>query len=101
MYGKLSEAIGILITNHGDVRNRVWVASPQIFMVQADGLPATLRDDITWIHEKMTRFPVDEFRKTRIEATYRRTRNITAGKIAARLWKRYHEMQSEIENRNR
>jgi hypothetical protein len=99
MYGKLSEAIGILITNHGDVRNRVWVAAPTIFSVQAGGLPASLHKDILWIHSQMTRYPANEVHKTPLQATYRRTRNVTAGKIAARLRKLYHEMQSELESR--
>lgn len=101
MYGKLSEAIGILITNHGDARNRVWVAAPKILMVQAGGLPASLREDIRWIHAKMTRYPANSIYKTPLSATYHRTRNVTAGRIAARLWKLYHEMQSELESRSR
>lgn len=101
MYGKLSEAIEILITNHGDARNRVWVAGPKIFMVQAGGLPVTLHEDIRWIHAQMTRYPANSVHKTPFLATYHRTRNITAGKIAARLWKLYHEMQSELESRSR
>lgn len=55
MFGKLSKAIGVLITNHGDVRNRVWVAAKYIFMVQPEGLPESLRADIEWIHHTMTR----------------------------------------------
>ena len=99
MYGKLSEAIGILITNHGEVKNRVWLASPQIFSVQASGVPESLHSDIQWIQAQMTRFPADDIYQTALRATYQRTRNVTAGRIATRLWKLYHKMQSELENR--
>jgi hypothetical protein len=101
MYGKLSEAIEILITNHGDARNRVWVAAPKIFMVQAGGVPASLHEDIRWIHAKMTRYPANAVYKTALRATYQRTRNVTASRIAARVWKLYHAMQSELEGRSR
>jgi len=101
MFGKLNKAVEILITNHGDVRNRVWVAAPHIFMVQAEGLPESLRSDIRWIHQRMTRYPANELHRSALEATYHRTRNITAGKIAARVWTLYHLMSSEIEGRKR
>lgn len=96
MFGKLSKAIEILITNHGDVRNRVWFAAPYIFMVQPDGLPDVLREDVEWIHKAMTRYPPNELYRSELEATYHRTRNVTAGKIASRIWMLYHLMETEI-----
>ena len=99
MYGKLSKAVEILVTNHGNIRNRVWVAAPMLSMVQAEGLPAALHADITWIHEMMTRYPPDNLHASALQATYYRTRSITAGKIAQRIWALYHLMQSELEAR--
>lgn len=100
MYGKLSKAVEILITNNGDVRNRVWVAEEYLSMVQADGLPESCRADIEWIHHMLTRYPAEPPYRSALEATYRRTRNATAHKIAKRVWKLYHLMESEIEDRN-
>ena len=99
MYGKLCKAIEILITNRHDVRNRVWVAANELSLIQADGLPPSLRADITWIHEMMNRYPADALRKSSLDATYHRTRNSTAEKIARRIWTLFHLMQSELEAR--
>lgn len=99
MFGKLAKAVEILITNHHDARNRVWVAAPYLFMVQPGGLPESCREDAEWIHNMLTRYPAGGGYKTALDATYRRTRNITAGKIATRVWKLYHIMESEIDAR--
>lgn len=99
MFGKLSKAVEILITNPGDARKRVWAASDYIFMVQPEGLPESLRSNIKWIHAKMTRYPADEWYPSALYATYHRTRNSTAGKIATQVWDLYHLMSSEIEAR--
>ena len=99
MYGKLSKAVEILATNHGDVKNRVWVAAPELSMVQAAGLPESLHDDINWIHAMMNRYPADHIYKSTLQATYHRTRNVTAERIARRVWTLFHLMQTEIEAR--
>lgn len=99
MYGKLSKAIETLITNHHEIRNRLWIAAPEIFMVQAGGLPASLHGDVNWIHAMMTRYPATDVHRTALKATYHRTRNITAEKIARRVWKLYHLMQAELDSR--
>jgi hypothetical protein len=99
MYGKLAQAVEILITNPYDVRNRVWVAAEYLSLVQAAGLPESCREDIEWIHHMLTRYPATSHYKSCLDATYHRTRNVTAGKIAARVWRLYHLMQTEIEAR--
>ena len=99
MYGKLSKAVEILVTNTGDVRNRVWVAAPYIGMVQPGGLPESCLEDLEWIHHMLTRYPHEPPYKSTLDATYHRTRNVTAHKIAMRIWKLYHIMQSEVESR--
>lgn len=99
MYGKLSKAVEVLVTNNYDVRNRVWIASEYLFMVQPEGLPKSCRADIEWIHYMLTRYPADLHYKSDLEATYYRSRNSTAHKIAVRVWTLYHLMQSEIEAR--
>jgi len=101
MYGKLSEAVTILVTNPNDVRERVWVAAKYLSAVQAAGLPESYREDIEWIHKMLTRYPAEREGESALDATYRRTRKQTAGRIAERIWKLYHLMQSEIETRQR
>ena len=99
MFGKLSKAVEVLVTNHGDIRNRVWVAAEYIFLVQPEGLPEHLRPDVEWIHKRLTKYPPNAVHKSALAATYQRTRSVTAGKIAARVWTLYHLMQSEIASR--
>jgi len=99
MFGKVSEAVGVLIKNQSDVRDRVWVASRFLFAVQPGGLPPSCRKDIEWIHQMLTRHPAEPPYRSRVQATYRRTRNVTASKIAARVWKLYHLMDNELRAR--
>jgi hypothetical protein len=99
MFGKVAQAVGVLITNHNDVRERVWVASRFLFQVQPGGLPASCREDVEWIHHILTRYPADSLYKNRLDATYYRTRKVTASKIAERVWKLYHVMESELRTR--
>ena len=100
MFGKVSQAVGVLITNHNDVRERVWVASKYLFAVQSSGLPASLREDVEWIHHMLTRHSAEPPYRSRVQATYHRTRNVTASKIAARVWSLYHLMDTELRARH-
>jgi len=99
MFGKVSEAVGVLVTNQNDVRERVWVASTYLFAVQPGGLPTSCRKDVEWIHHMLTRYPAEPPYRSRVRATYHRTRNVTASKIAARVWKLYHLMDTELRAR--
>lgn len=99
MYGKLSKAVEILATNNHDVRNRVWVAEEYLSAIQEEGLPDSCKEDIRWIHKMLTRYPPTYPNESTLDATYRRTRNRTAHKIAVRILKLYHIMQSEVEAR--
>jgi hypothetical protein len=101
MYGKLSEAVTVLVTNHHDVRERVWVAAKYLSAAQAAGVPESCREDIEWIHKMLTRYPAECKGESALDATYRRTGKRTAAKIAERIWKLYRPMQSEIETRQR
>ena len=100
-FGKVSQAVEVLITNMHDARERVRVASDYLFAVDPHGLPATCREDMQWIHRMLMRYPAEPPYRSRVEATYHRTRNVTAAKIAARVWKLYHLMNSELETRGR
>lgn len=99
MFGKISKAVEILVTNNHDVKNRVWVAAPYLQMVQSGGLPDSCHEDIEWIHKMLVRYPHEPPYKSALDATYHRTRNSTAHKIAVRIWKLYHIMQTEVEKR--
>ena len=101
MYGKLSEAVNVLVTNHYDVRERVWVAAKYLFAVQPAGLPESCREDIEWIHKMLTRYPAERKGESSLKVTYRRTKKPTAGKIAERIWRLYHLMRAEVETRQR
>lgn len=99
MFGKVSEAITLLVTHPGNIRKRVWDASNYIFMVQPESLPESLRADVIWIHQQMTRHPPQYSDESALKSTFRKTRNITAQKIAARILLLYTLMRSEIEAR--
>jgi hypothetical protein len=100
MFGKVSQAVGVLITNHNEVKERVWLASKHLSAVQAGGLPKSCREDVEWIHHMLTRYPAEPPYRSRMQATYHRTRNVTAAKIAARIWTLYHVMDTELRRRN-
>jgi hypothetical protein len=89
----------VLVTNEDDVRGRVWAASDYIFAVHPDELPPSLRKDVEWIHHMLMRYPAEPPYRSCVEATYHRTRNVTASKIAARVWKLYHSLNSELDAR--
>ena len=98
-YGKVAKAVDILVTNHNDVRERMWVASDYLFMLHPDMVPPTCRDDVVWIQNMLTRYPASGSHKSAVAATYHRTRNVTAGKIARRVWNLFHQFQTELEMR--
>jgi hypothetical protein len=99
-FGKVAEAVGVLVTNHNDVRERVWVASKYLFMLHPDMVPPSCRDDVVWIQKMLTRHPASGYDKSAVEATYRRTRNVTAGKIAQRVWTLFHQFQTALDARS-
>jgi hypothetical protein len=99
-YGKVAQAVGVLVTNHNDVRERVWVASKYIFQLHPDMVPPSCNHDVAWIQKMLTRYPPSGHDKSAVEATYRRTRNVTAGKIAQRLWILFHQFQTELKVRS-
>jgi hypothetical protein len=90
LFGKLSQAVGILVSNTGDARNRVWVAAPYLMQIPPGAVPPDCREDLKWIQHMLTRFPPGTYDDSALSATYRRTRNRTAGKIAQRVWHTYH-----------
>lgn len=98
-FGKVSQAVEVLITNPHDARERLRVASEYLFAVDPRGLPASCCKDMQWIHDKLMRYPAEPSYPSRMEATYRRTRNATAAKIAARVWNLYHSLSSELDAR--
>jgi hypothetical protein len=89
LFGKLSQAVGVLVSNPGDVRNRVWVASTYLMQISPEAVPLECREDIEWIQHMLTRYSPGPLDDSAIRATYRRTRNKTASKIAERVWRAY------------
>jgi hypothetical protein len=99
MFGKVSKAVGVLVADPGDVRDRVWASAKYLFAVDPNGLPASCKKDAQWIHQMLTRRPAEPPYFSSVRATYRRTRNVTASRIAARVWKLYHLMDTELRAR--
>lgn len=89
-FGKLSSAVGVLVGHPGDARKRIWAASRYLLQISPDLIPLECRKDIVWIHRMLTRYPKGEYDDSDLQATYRRTRNVTACKIAERVWYAYH-----------
>ena len=100
MFGKVSTAVGLMLRHPGDVRARVWAAATYLSQVQPGGLPESCREDIEWIHHMLTRHPKEPPYKSALQATYYRTRSVTASKIASRVWTLYHLMETELRRRS-
>lgn len=98
-FGRVSRAVEVLVTNQQDARGRVWVASEHLFAVDPRGLPTSCREDMQWIHDMLMRYPAEPPYLSSVEATYRRTKNVTAARIAARVWNLYYLMNSELKAR--
>lgn len=98
MFGKLSQAVGILVTNQHDVRERVWAAAKHLSALHPDAFPKSCRKDVEWILHMLTRYPAEWPYKSAAKATYQRTPKSTASKIAERVWTLYHLTQTELEN---
>jgi hypothetical protein len=62
-------------------------------------VPVNCKEDVIWILKMLTRYPAGDYDKSDADATYRRTRNSTACKIAARVWHLYHVFGSELDDR--
>lgn len=100
-FGKVSQAVEVLITNPHDARERLRVASDYLFAVDSRGLPASCRKDMEWIYHMLTRYPAEPGYPSSVEATFHHIRKVAAAKIAARVWRLYHLMEEELETRER
>lgn len=100
LFGKLSEAVGVLATDGGDARNRVWAAAKYLMQISPQEVPPACQDDIAWIHRMLTRHPASAYDKCTLAATYRRTRVSTACTIAERVWHVYHVYDSVLHPRH-
>lgn len=69
-------------------------------MVSPNMVPPSCVEDVKWIHKMLTRYPASPPYKSADEATYHRTRSVSAGRIAARVWKVFHEFQTALETRD-
>ena len=96
-FGKLSQAVGVLVTHPCDARHRVWGASEYILTMSPETVPESCREDVAWIQHMLTRRCSESPRESDLQATFRRTRNVTACKIAQRIWTLYHLMQTEVD----
>ena len=89
LFGKLSSAVGVLVTGESDARNRVFSAAKYLLQIPPDAVPPECQEDMRWIRHMLTRHEPGPYDDSALAATLRRTRNSTASKIAGRVWHVY------------
>ncbi|WP_152597826.1 hypothetical protein [Novilysobacter arseniciresistens] len=99
LFGKLSSAVGVLVAGESDARNRVFVASKYLLQIPPDAVPPECQEDLRWIRHMLTRHEPGPYDDSAVAATFRRTRNTTASKIASRVWHVYAVYGSVLEER--
>lgn len=95
-FGKLAQAVAVLVTGEGKVRERVWAATEYLNALHPEMVPPSCRKDLDWIQKALTKYPADKRYKSAMEATYHRTRNATAAKIAKSIWRMYNQFRFEL-----
>lgn len=95
-FGKLSEAVEILTLHQGDIRRRVFVAGECMLPVTPEMVPEQYRSEIKCIHHYLTRFPALHSEGT-LWATYKRTRTVTALRLAKKMHSLYWSLKGEVE----
>lgn len=90
MFEKLSKALEILVAGPGDVRNRVFLSAKFLLQVTPQAVPESVREDIIWIRGMLKR-------KGDLITTFMGTRNVTASKIAGRVFDAYLAMHEEVQ----
>jgi cytochrome c553 len=58
--------------------------------------PRVVGKILDWIQKALTKYPADKRYKSAMEATYHRTRNATAAKIAKSIWRMYNQFRFEL-----
>lgn len=89
-FGKLSSAVGVLVSHPGNARQRVWASARYLMQISPDCVPPQCKDDVAWIRHMLTRHPKGPYDESDLQATHRRSRCTTACKIAERVWHTYH-----------
>jgi hypothetical protein len=94
---KLTNALHLLVTGRGDVRERVAAAFFACHTLRERNFPQELRADWCWIEREVTKHgPLVDFRGEvyvdSVANTMSRRRRATAAKIAERFWKLYWAM---------
>ena len=83
-YSKVSEAVNILATEPGDVRERLYSAYPCLSEASPELLPPNIRSELEWIRDQLTRYP-SRYDEGTLRATLSHIRNKTGVKIAKRI----------------
>jgi hypothetical protein len=89
-FEKLSKAMEILVTSSSDARNRVFLSAEFLLQVTPQAVPESVREDIIWIRGMLKR-------KGDLKTTFLGTRNVTASKIAGRVFDVYFEMHDAVQ----
>lgn len=96
-FGKVSQAVEVLVTDSRDARHRVRRAADYFLSVSATDLPASCRTDFEKIRRRLLKYPPDGYYKNALDATFVRTRNVTASRIAADILRVYTKFQHAFE----
>lgn len=99
--GNLGEAVEILITAHGDVRQRLTLAFERIAVLTVQDFPPHLRKEWEWIVAESTKCGPQigqdgKVWRGSVANTMFRRRCSTASEIAKRIWTLYCEMNHFI-----
>lgn len=96
-FGKVSEALGILATGAGDIKDRLIGAGDVFLCVDPEGIPQDLHDDVQWVHDQLTRFE-GVSNEGSLRATMKKIRKSTGVKIAKRIVYIYYTLRDYVEH---
>jgi hypothetical protein len=98
---KLLAALESLATGPGDVRARLLAAYQTFHPLKQSHFPPNLRKDFEWVLRQLTKHePIYDYKgrldRGSVEETLRRIKNVTGVKIATRIYRLYHALDSEV-----
>ena len=97
-FSKASQAVEILATGAGDVKDRLLGASGSLWAIHPDMVPPEIREDLTWVRDQLTRFePYGS--EGSVRATLVRIRKGTGVKIAKRIVRIYALFRTYMEQK--
>lgn len=98
---KLLAALESLASGPGDVRERLLAAYQTFHPLKQSHFPPDLRKDFEWVLRQLTKHkPIYDYKRRldrgSVEETLRCIKNVTGVKIATRIYRLYHALDSEV-----